>query len=428
MYWFYNIIFSLLFILSFPYFFVRGIIGRHGVRQRLGFFSPELMKKLRTIKPVWIHASSVGEVKLIPVLIETLTKKDSGLKFIVTTTTKTGQQEALKILGHQVTALFYQPVDIPWITAKVMKLVRPRALLLVETEFWPNLIKSAKKSGAIVGLVNGRISSKSFSRYSLFRPLSRTVLSQLDFFAVQTEKDLHRLNVLGAQINKMSIVGSLKFDQKLLTPRLAKKLDRKSLGLTENDKVLVAGSTRPGEEELVLSVYGQLNEKRPLILVLAPRHLDRIGEIELLLQQNSLSYVKKSQLKENRSANFKVLLLDTMGELAEIYSVADVAFVGGSLVPLGGHNPLEPAVYGVPVLFGPYMEHSQAAAELLIESGLGYKVRDENEFLQQAQLILSNGLDTARLFANFQKALSEKSGAAQKTVEIFFKNLPPLTD
>ncbi|OGC90474.1 MAG: hypothetical protein A2142_06330 [candidate division Zixibacteria bacterium RBG_16_48_11] len=428
MYWFYNIIFSLLFILSFPYFFVRGIIGRHGVRQRLGFFSPELMKKLRTIKPVWIHASSVGEVKLIPVLIETLTKKDSGLKFIVTTTTKTGQQEALKILGHQVTALFYQPVDIPWITAKVMKLVRPRALLLVETEFWPNLIKSAKKSGAIVGLVNGRISSKSFSRYSLFRPLSRTVLSQLDFFAVQTEKDLHRLNVLGAQINKMSIVGSLKFDQKLLTPRLAKKLDRKSLGLTENDKVLVAGSTRPGEEELVLSVYGQLNEKRPLILVLAPRHLDRIGEIELLLQQKNLNYVKKSRLKEYKNHKLGVLLLDTMGELAEIYSVADVAFVGGSLVPLGGHNPLEPAVYGVPVLFGPYMEHSQAAAELLIESGLGYKVRDENEFLQQAQLILSNGLDTARLFANFQKALSEKSGAAQKTVEIFFKNLPPLTD
>ena len=428
MYWLYNIIFSLLFILSFPYFFVRGIIGRHGVRQRLGLLSSELKQKLKTVRPVWIHASSVGEVKLIPVLIETLTKKDSGLKFIVTTTTKTGQQEALKILGNQATALFYQPVDLPWITAKVMKLVRPRALLLVETEFWPNLIRSAKKEGAIVGLVNGRISSKSFSRYSLFRPLSRTVLSQLDFFAVQTEKDLHRLNALGAQINKMTKVGSLKFDQKFLSPRLAKKLDRKSLGLTENDKVLVAGSTRPGEEELVLSVYRQLNEKRPLILVLAPRHLDRIGEIELLLQQKNLSYVKKSRLKENRSAKFKVLLLDTMGELAEIYSVADVAFVGGSLVPLGGHNPLEPAVYGVPVLFGPYMEHSQAAAELLIESGLGYKVRDEKEFLQQAREVLSNGLDTARLFADFQKALSEKSGAAQKTAEIFFKNLPPLTD
>jgi 3-deoxy-D-manno-octulosonic-acid transferase len=428
MYWLYNIIFSLLFILSFPYFFLRGIIGRHGVGQRLGLLSSELKQKLKTVRPVWIHASSVGEVKLIPVLIETLTKKDSGLKFIVTTTTKTGQQEALKILGNQATALFYQPVDLPWITAKVMKLVRPRALLLVETEFWPNLIRSAKKEGAIVGLVNGRISSKSFSRYSLFRPLSRTVLSQLDFFAVQTEKDLHRLNALGAQINKMTKVGSLKFDQKFLSPRLAKKLDRKSLGLTENDKVLVAGSTRPGEEELVLSVYRQLNEKRPLILVLAPRHLDRIGEIELLLQQKNLSYVKKSRLKENRSAKFKVLLLDTMGELAEIYSVADVAFVGGSLVPLGGHNPLEPAVYGVPVLFGPYMEHSQAAAELLIESGLGYKVRDEKEFLQQAREVLSNGLDTARLFADFQKALSEKSGAAQKTAEIFFKNLPPLTD
>ena len=393
----------------------------------MGFLSSELKEKLKTVRPIWIHASSVGEVKLIPVLIEVLQKREPKLRFVITTTTKTGKQEAFKMLGRRVEAIFYQPVDLPWVTDKVMRLVWPRALLLVETEFWPNLIKSAKKSGAIVGLINGRISSKSFSRYSLFRPLSRTVLSQLDFFAVQTEKDLHRLNALGAQINKMTKVGSLKFDQKFLSPRLAKKLDRKSLGLTENYKVLVAGSTRPGEEELVLSVYRQLNEKRPLILVLAPRHLDRIGEIELLLQQNNLSYVKKSQLKENRPAKFKVLLLDTMGELAEIYSVADVAFVGGSLVPLGGHNPLEPAVYGVPVLFGPYMEHSQAAAELLIESGLGYKVRDEKEFLQQAQELLSNGLDAARLFANFQKALNEKSGAAQKTAEIFFKNLPPLT-
>jgi len=403
-------------------------MGRHGVRQRLGFLSPELKHRLKTARPIWIHASSVGEVKLIPILIEVLQKREPGLKFVITTTTKTGQQEALKILGNQATALFYQPVDLPWITANVMELVRPRALLLVETEFWPNLIKSAKKSGAIVGLINGRISSKSFSRYSLIKPLSRSVLSQLDFFAVQTEKDLHRLNALGAQINRMNIVGSLKFDQKFLSPRLTKKIDRKSLGLTESDRVLVAGSTRPGEEEIVLSVYRRLNEKEPLILVLAPRHLDRIGEIELLLQQNNLNYVKKSRLNQNKNQSWEVLLLDTMGELAEIYSVADVAFVGGSLVPLGGHNPLEPAVYGVPVLFGPYMEHSQAAAEMLLESGLGCRVRDENEFLRQAQLILSNGLETARLFANFQKALSEKSGAARKTAEIFFKNLPPVTD
>lgn len=411
-----------LFLLSCPYFLIRGIIGRHGVKQRLGFLPGEMHKLSEAKNLVWIHASSVGEVNLIPILVESLLKKTTQLEFVVTTTTKTGQQQAIKLLKKYTRFIFYQPVDLPWVTDKVMKLVQPQALVLVETEFWPNLIRSAKKIGALVGLVNGRISSRSFSRYSLVKPLARKVLSQLDFFAVQTEKDLYRLNELGGQINRMSVVGSLKFDRKFLEAGRLKKMDKKALGIPDGVRVMVAGSTRPGEEEIVLSVFGRLKKENRLSLILAPRHLDRIGEIELLLKQRELPYLKKSQLKLKKG-NFEVLLLDTLGELAEIYAVADLAFVGGSLVPLGGHNPLEPAVYGIPVLFGPYMEHSQAAADLLISSGLGFKVRDEEELFQKAQMFLTDGPDTGKLFASFQKALQEKSGAAQKTAELFFSKL-----
>ncbi|OGC86813.1 MAG: hypothetical protein A2142_04685 [candidate division Zixibacteria bacterium RBG_16_48_11] len=423
MYTIYNLVFSLFFFLTFPYFFLRGILGKHGVKQRLGFLPNELRRAVHSKDPIWIHASSVGEVKLIPILIESLRQKDPKLDFLITTTTKTGQQEAKKLLGKKALFIFYQPVDLARVTSKVMSLIRPRSLLLVETEFWPNLIRSARREGAIVGLVNGRISSKSFARYSVIRPLARQVLSQLDFFAVQTEKDLARLNQLGAQINKMKIVGSLKFDQKFLVTGYPRKIEKQSLGITGQRKVMVAGSTRPGEEEIVLSVFRSLQRQNHLCLILAPRHLDRIAEIELLLQQREFNYLKRSQLKERSGISFEVLLLDSMGELSEIYSVADVAFVGGSLVPLGGHNPLEPAVFGIPVLFGPYMEHSQAAAELLLESGLGFKVRDEEEFIRKAEFILSNGLDTAKLLAKFQQALQQKSGAAQKTAEIFFNQL-----
>ncbi len=412
-----------MFFLSFPYFFIRGIIGRHGVLQRLGFFSKALQEKLRGTHPVWIHASSVGEVKLIPILTETLKQRVPQLRFVITTTTKTGYQEANKIFQGKAEAIFYQPVDLSWVTKKVMRLVKPRALLLVETEFWPNLIKRAKESGAVIGLVNGRISSKSSSRYSLIRPLARRVLSLFDFFAVQTEKDLHRLNALGAQIHKMKIVGSLKFDRNILVRAVSKRFDRRSLNLPEDTKLIVAGSTRPGEEEIILAVFNRLKKENHLKLIVAPRHLDRVTEIELLLQNRNLKYARKSKQGSIIREEYEVLLLDTMGELTDIYSLADLAFVGGSLVPLGGHNPLEPAVFGVPVLFGPYMEHSQAAAELLTGCGLGFKVRDEEEFYQKARLILTDGLDRIRLVANFQKALQEKSGAAQKTAEIICRHL-----
>jgi 3-deoxy-D-manno-octulosonic-acid transferase len=423
MYLIYNLTFTLLFVITFPYFFIRGVIGKHGVSQRLGFLPSQLKSGTDSKKPIWIHAASVGEVKLIPILVDTLLKGDSSLSFIVTTTTKTGQGEARKLLSERVTRIFYQPVDLPWVTDKVMRLLMPSALLLVETEFWPNLIRSAKKAGAVIGQINGRISSRSFNRYSLVRPLARRVLSELDFFAVQTEKDLHRLNALGAQIHKMRIVGSLKFEQKLQVKSKPRRINKRELGIPEEKRIFVAGSTRPGEEEIVLKVYQKLCQQDHLILILAPRHLDRISEIELLLQQMNLKYSRRSQIRQNSLTGLEVLLLDTMGELADIYSLADLAFVGGSLVPLGGHNPLEPAVFGVPVLFGPYMEHSLEAAELLLHSGLGFKVKDEEEFVRQAQLILSNGLNTAQLYADFQRALGEKTGAAGRTAEIIFRHL-----
>jgi 3-deoxy-D-manno-octulosonic-acid transferase len=221
----------------------------------------------------------------------------------------------------------------------------------------------------------------------------------------------------------MRIVGSLKFDQELTRLDSTRRIPKKSLGIGDDTHLMVAGSTRPGEEEIILEACRKLQNRHRLSLVLAPRHLDRISEIELLLRQNNFNYQKKSQLSAKTDQQFEVLLLDTMGELSHIYTAADLAFVGGSLVPLGGHNPLEPAACGIPVLFGPYMEHSQAAADLLERTGLGYRVRDAEEFFKRADSVLTNGCDTARLSATFRQALRQESGAASKTAELLFRTL-----
>jgi len=422
MYWLYNVVVFTIFLFSLPYLLVRGIFGRHGLRQRFGFLPKQIRRQLPIENLVWVHAASIGEVRVIPSLL-TAIGKQRGLNFIISTSTKTGYALAGELFKNKARFIFYQPLDLPFITRKVASLIDPKALLLVETELWPNLIKSARRQGALVGMVNGRISSRSFTRYKVIRSLTQEVLNYIDFFAIQTETDLHRLNQLGARVNRMKVVGSLKFDQSIQNLPKPSDLTRQTLGIPEGWSVLVAGSTRPGEEQIVLSAYRKLQEQKQIVLILAPRHLDRIAEIELLMQQGKFNYLKRSQLTNGSSSRYDILLLDSMGELAQIYSLADLAFVGGSLVPLGGHNPLEPAVYGIPVLFGPYMEHTQEAAELLISSGLGFKVRDEEEFLAVVERILRDGLDVKSAAANFQRALQENSGAAEKTSQFFFANL-----
>jgi len=422
MYLFYNIVFTILFLIAFPYLLIRGIFGRHGVLQRLGKLPQSIKRLAQNGNLIWIHAASVGEVKALGPLVDAIKSSNPNYKIILSNTTKTGKKQAEKVLRN-VDGFIFAPVDLPRVVQHVVKTLNPRILILIETELWPNMIRKIKENGSVVCLVNGRISPRSYRRYLHFKPLCKAVLEYVDLFCMQTEEDVNRIRTMGANPDKIVITGNLKFEA-FLWQKFEKRFTKGSLKLPPDSKLLVAGSTRPGEEEIILESYQKLKETFPnLLLILAPRHLNRLRNIEELLSQKRFSYVRKSKWlkKSDRSRIPQVLILDSMGELAELYALADLAFVGGSLVPLGGHNPLEPAIYGVPVLFGPHIEHYRKAADILIEARAAVQVKNSQEFVDSAQKFLNNHGDPNILAQKVKTAIQANCGTAQNSIKEIFK-------
>ena len=422
MYLFYNLIFTVLFIIAFPYLFIRGIFGKHGVFQRLGKLPRSIKQISHNGNLIWIHAASVGEVKALGPLVDAIKSFHPNYKIILSNTTKTGKNQAEKTLKN-VDGFIFAPVDLAWVVKQVVQNLNPKILILIETELWPNLIRIAKEHGSKVSLVNGRISPRSYKKYLYFKPLCKAVLSHLDLLCLQTEEDSDRIKTLGADPHKIIVTGNLKFEA-LLWQKFEKRFSKAGLNLPPDSKLLVAGSTRPGEEEIILDSYQKLKEKfHELLLILAPRHLKRLRNIEELLSQKKFSHVRKSKwLKKYKKNSLpQVMILDSMGELTELYALADLAFVGGSLVPLGGHNPLEPAIYGVPVLFGPHIEHYRGAADILLETQAASQVKDSQEFIESALKFLNNHLDREALAQRVKTAIKASCGTAQNSIAEIFK-------
>lgn len=422
MYLFYNIVFTILFLIAFPYLFIRGVFGKHGVFQRLGKLPQSIKRLAQNGNLIWIHAASVGEVKALGPLVDAIKSSNPNYKIILSNTTKTGKKQAEKVLRN-VDGFIFAPVDLPWVVQHVVKTLNPKILILIETELWPNMIRKAKENGSVVSLVNGRISPRSYKRYLYFKSLCTSVLEYVDLFCMQTEEDVNRIRTIGANPDKIVITGNLKFEA-FLWQKFEKRFTKGSLKLPPDLKLLVAGSTRPGEEEIILESYQKLKERFPnLLLILAPRHLKRLRSIEELLTQKRFSYVRKSKWlkKSDQSRIPQVLILDSMGELAELYALADLAFVGGSLVPLGGHNPLEPAIYGVPVLFGPHIEHYRKAADILIKAQAAVQVKNSQEFVDSAQKFLNNNGDPNILAQKVKTAIQANCGTAQNSIKEIFK-------
>lgn len=295
------------------------------------------------------------------------------------TLTPTGLAVARETLAA--TSIFYAPVDIPPVVNKFFRALRPDLFVLVESEFWPNLLRAARKRARAVLLINGRISSRSFRKYHRIRRLAGRVLNQLDKFLVQTEADRQRLIHLGVVEEKIGVVGNLKSDVRLpaFTPEQELALKRR-IGLPAENRVIVAGSTHPGEEELLLKSFGDAREKKKnLSLVLAPRHIDRAAELERLVQGSGLKAGRRSEASAEKP--WDVLILDTMGELSSFYALADIAFIGGSLVPRGGQNLLEPAFYGKPILFGPHMDNFAFLADEFLRHGAARRVSRREELV-----------------------------------------------
>jgi 3-deoxy-D-manno-octulosonic-acid transferase len=317
---------------------------------------------------IWIHAVSVGEVLAVSRLVKTLDAVLPDYFVAISTTTYTGQALARERFGRN--RVFYCPLDLPWAVRAYLNALKPKMLVLAETEFWPNLLSGCFRRGIPVAVVNARVSDRSWPRYLRLRRLWRPFLERLSAVLAQSETDADRLKAIGCQPERVSVVGNLKFDVRAAWEADATRiLKQVSAGM----RLIVAGSTLEGEEAALLASWPLLLEADPeLVMVLAPRHPERFEAVAALLERSGIAWVKRSGWGTSPAGPVKplhagqIVLLDTIGELASVYSPAAVAFVGGSLIPAGGHNPLEPAQFGVPIVMGPYYANFRAITDDLI--------------------------------------------------------------
>jgi 3-deoxy-D-manno-octulosonic-acid transferase len=439
----YNILFTFFLIFASPYFLFRGIIDprfRKELIQRIGFL-PTLSLK----KPVWVHGASVGEVLCSIPLLKRIKKEFPECPIVLTTMTRTGNERAKTI--PEADLVFFLPIDHPLAIRSSLRKIDPGLLLVAETELWPNLLRSCGKKGVPIALFNGRISEKSFRRYRLFRLFFKNYLKYISLFLMQTEEDRNRAVEIGASVDKTRVVGNLKFDQPLpsFTPLESPaihggdKAPSFLTGFTQDtltemarslqprgvETFLIAGSTHSGEEEILLSLFKDLRKIDPhLVLILAPRHLERLEEIERILKRESVSWIRKTSLSSDRGQSDEdpkklpeVILLDTMGELMNLYSLGTLVFIGGSLVPVGGHNPLEPLVFKKCVFFGPHMFHFSEISSHLIEAGGAIQVRGKEDLAFQVKRLLSDEGARKEVGEKGYQFLQKHRGAAEKTFE-----------
>lgn len=351
---------------------------RHGLGQRLGMVSPALRTFVAGRSTIWVHAVSVGEVIAASRLIERLQTVDPDLRMVISTTTRTGQklaQERFDAAGGQMndsaarpTRVFYYPLDFAWIVRRYLKALKPRALILVESELWPRMLVESERAGIPIIVVNGRISNRSLPRYRTLRTLWRPLLRKLALVLAQSEEDRLRFVDIGVPADKVRSAGNLKYDVRAAVELSITRELRAHLPQT--GKVIVAGSTLEGEEKLLLGSFRELLSEIPqLTMILAPRHPERFRSVEKTITDAGLPLILRSNWMQHPEpiAAGSVLLLDTVGELASVYSLASVAFVGGSLIPAGGHNPLEPAQFAVPIVMGPYTENFRGMVAALLE-------------------------------------------------------------
>ena len=376
---------------------------------------------------IWVHAVSVGEVQAARTLIPGLRDRYPGHRLWLSTTTRTGRAVAAGIVA--VDGLFYFPLDLPPAVDRVLDRVRPVLFVAVDTELWPNLLRRCARRGVRTVLVNGRISDRSYPRYRLVRRWFRRVLADVDRCCAQSDESARRLVALGAPADRVVTTGNLKFDA-LPAPRPGPPsrdgdLPR-SLGLAPDRPVLVAASTHPGEEGPVLDAFRRLRSRVPdLVLVLAPRHPERGAEVAALAADRGLAVVRRSRLPEDGAGRADVVVLDTVGELPALFPAATVVFVGGSLAPVGGHNVIEPAAWGRPVMFGPHMENFAEIAELFLAHRAARRVSGAGELEPVLAELLADPRQRAELGAAARSLVEANRGAAARSLVEIAAVLPP---
>jgi len=410
----YSLLLGATLVLLSPYFLLKGLRQSkylHSLGARLGRVPEALRQPARGA--LWVHAVSVGEALAVGPLVKELRARFPGRKIFVSTTTRTGQELAAKRLAADGT--FYFPLDFAFACRRALAAIQPALVVIAETEIWPNFLREAKRAGAYVVFVNGRISDRSFRGYRFWRFFVRRALGNADLFLMQTPEDARRLRELGAPPARVAVGGNLKFDlPEPERPAFLAELEQAAQGAP----VVVAGSTMKGEEEQLLDalrVSCEVKGPRP-VLVLAPRHPERFSAVAQLLDARGLRVIRRSAWRTDGQRP-EVVLLDTLGELAGAYAAATVAFVGGSLVPHGGHNPIEPALWAKPVLFGPSMDNFRSIAQALVEARGAFQVKSAHALGILLATLLNDAEACQRAGAAARAVVERERGASARCAE-----------
>jgi 3-deoxy-D-manno-octulosonic-acid transferase len=366
---------------------------RRSLGPKFGRLSPVVASLMQGEPRIWVHAVSVGEVTAAAPIVTALRSRFPGACIVLSTSTETGQEMARK-LATEATVHIYYPLDIPCVVRKVLELVRPDVFVPVETELWPNFIRFCRARGTRIVMANGRISPRSYRRYRATRFFWKGILAVLDEAGVISQTDADRLAALGMPPSRIRILGNAKYDglAAQVSPELEKEIGGR-LGVEPGEGILVAGSTHEGEESVILDVYRRLLEHRPdFRLILIPRHIER-GEAvaELVHRAGFPDAIRMSEIVAGRGhGGERVVVVDLIGELFKVYSLATVVFCGGSLIPKGGQNILEAAAWGKVVFYGPHMEDFRDERVLLEEAGAGITVRDGEELFTGIRALLDD--------------------------------------
>lgn len=423
MYLAYSLLLSLGLLVLIPHFLIQALAhGKYieGLRQRLGSIPPVNGKPV-----IWLHCVSVGETQAARPLAQRLQQQFPHHALVVSTITRTGQNLARDVFRTQAASVFYFPFDWRWTARRALKAINPEAVLIMETELWPNFLRECKARQIPVALVNGRISRQSFRRYKLITSFIRRVLSSLSIAVMQSEMDADRLEALGMPKERLFTAGNLKFDAEV-AGGLANKTDeiRTRFGLDPGAPLILAASTHSNEEEIVLDSIKQLLQTTPVRLIIAPRHPERFKEVANLIHQSGLSWTIRTNPPDPMDTAATVILLDTIGELPATYELAQIVFVGGSIVDKGGHNVLEPAATGVAVVTGAHTHNFQAIVELMHEANAIVQLPPlegcaaGDEVAHVFAKLLANAEERAELGRRAKQLVINNQGAANRTIEL----------